>query len=107
MQCISPIADLIDPERELKQALKWGCSRPYSAVGVPAEVGTVVGIFTFSGISAVAGLLLLLMSVMFLLSLLLLPMISFEFLLLLLVSLLIVAVFTHVADCPTVKFWHS
>jgi hypothetical protein len=41
------------------------------------------------------------------LSLLLLPMISFEFLLLLLVSLLIVAVFTHVADCPTVKFWHS
>jgi hypothetical protein len=30
--------------------------RSYCAVGVPADVSTVVGIFTFPGTSAVAGL---------------------------------------------------
>jgi hypothetical protein len=41
--------------RELPQKF-MSCSPPYYAVGVPADVSTVVGISAISGISAIASL---------------------------------------------------
>jgi hypothetical protein len=48
------------------------CWRPYSAVGVPADASTVVGVSTISGILVIASLPSSVDTVMFVLSLLLL-----------------------------------